>query len=89
MAMLSGRRLGTRAGRLLTNRCRRRLCTAADPHLRIVAVNDVYELDTLPRLKSLVAHHRQQQVQRGGMLRVGCRMGVWAASRLDQPATGW
>jgi len=28
------------------------------PRLRIVAINDVYSLENLPRLKTLVAHHR-------------------------------
>ena len=35
-------------------------------HLRIVAVNDVYELGNLPRLATLVAERRREQLERGG-----------------------
>ena len=42
--------------------------TEEPPHLRIVAVNDVYELHMLPKLKTLVRSHKQQQQQRGGIV---------------------
>ena len=47
---------------------RRFLSSGSQPHLRIVAVNDVYEVHGLPRLKSLVAKHRREQEQHGGVL---------------------
>lgn len=34
---------------------------AEGPSLRIVCINDVYTLDNLPRLKSLVRHHRESR----------------------------
>ncbi len=34
---------------------------AEGPSLRIVCINDVYMLDNLPRLKSLVQHHRESR----------------------------